>query len=208
MIKVKICGITNLEDALMALEAGADMLGFIFAASPRQINLDRAREIIPKLPPGTRTVGVFVDSEIETVRSVAHILQLHRVQLHGAEPPEYCQALGPGRVIKAFRVRDETVLDIIPAYEVDALLLDSYDPSKAGGTGRTFNWDIARDAGKYGKIILSGGLNPENVKEAIARVEPYGVDVSSGVETAPGKKDPRKVRAFIRAARGVVSPES
>ncbi len=201
VVRVKICGITNLEDALVAIEAGADMLGFVFAASPRQVTPEQALRIIEKLPDKVEKVGVFVNADLEFVKQTMDVCRLDQAQLHGNETPEYCAAIGVSKVVKAFRVQDASVLDAMKSCKASAYLLDAYDPARAGGTGRTFDWDIARKAGKYGKIVLSGGLNPDNVKEAVATVNPYGVDVSSGVEATPGKKDPAKVKAFIAAAR-------
>lgn len=201
MVKIKICGITNLEDAIAAIEAGADMLGFVFAASPRQVTPEKALEIIEKLPAKIEKVGVFVNADPEFVKRTMKGCRLDKAQLHGSETPEYCAGIGISKVIKAFRVRDASVLDAMRSCNAGAFLLDAYDPARAGGTGHTFDWDIARQAGKYGKIVLSGGLNPDNVKKAVATVNPYGVDVSSGVEATPGKKDPAKVKAFIAAAR-------
>ncbi len=202
MVKVKICGITNLQDALVAVEAGADMLGFVFAPSPRMVSPEQVKEIISGLSFPVTKVGVFVDNDLEFVRKTMSECSLDSLQFHGTESPEYCTSF-PSGVIKAFRVRDESILDMLPLYQVDAFLLDSYDPEKAGGTGRTFNWSIARDARKYGNIILSGGLTPENVAQAITQVEPHAVDVSSGVEVTPGKKDPGKIMAFIQAVRSL-----
>lgn len=201
MVKVKICGITNLEDALVAVAAGADMLGFIFAPSPRRVTPDQVCEIISRLPDSVKKIGVFVDDDADFVKATMARCHLDRVQLHGDESPEYCAGFSVDRVVKGFRVRDASVLELIPRYKAAAYLLDAYHPSKAGGTGHTFDWDIAKAAKKYGNIILSGGLNPDNVARAIAAVEPHAVDVSSGVELRPGKKDPEKVKAFIRAAK-------
>ena len=201
MVRVKVCGITNLEDALAAVSLGAYALGFVFAPSPRQITPDKAAEIIAQLPPFVSRVGVFVDSPLEQVQETIAIAGLSMVQLHGSEDAEYCQALSP-RVIKAFRVRSDSILRELPRYKVSAYLLDSYDAALKGGTGKTFDWSIAKAASKLGCIILSGGLNPDNVRQAIEQVEPYAVDVSSGVEVSPGKKDHDKLRAFIEAAKG------
>ena len=201
MVRVKVCGITNLEDALAAVNLGAYALGFVFAPSPRQITPDKAAEIIAQLPPFVSRVGVFVDSPLEQVQETIAIAGLSMVQLHGSEDAEYCQALSP-RVIKAFRVRSDSILRELPRYKVSAYLLDSYDAALKGGTGKTFDWSIAKAASKLGFIILSGGLNPDNVRQAIEQVEPYAVDVSSGVEVSPGKKDHDKLRAFMEAAKG------
>ena len=200
MVKVKICGITNSEDALAAVRWGADALGFVFAPSPRQVTMEQVIHIVAELPPFVCKVGVFVDSGLQRIQEAISACGLDLVQLHGSESPDLCQALFP-RVIKSFGVKDESVLALLPQYRVSAYLLDSYDATLKGGTGQSFNWDIAREAARYGSIILSGGLTPENVEQAIALVQPYAVDVSSGVESQPGKKDHHKLRAFIETAK-------
>jgi phosphoribosylanthranilate isomerase len=202
MVRVKICGITSVEDALVAVAAGADALGFVFhPPSPRYVTPERAGEIIAALPPFVQTVGLFVNAPLSEVNEVADRCGLDLVQLHGDETPQYCAAVRR-RVLKAFRVKDLTSLEPIPEYRCAAYLLDAWSPDSYGGTGRTFNWELAREAKRFGAIVLAGGLTPENVAEAIAQVAPYGVDVSGGVEAAPGRKDPDKVRAFIRRAKG------
>jgi phosphoribosylanthranilate isomerase len=203
MVRVKICGITNLEDALLAANLGADALGFIFyPPSPRSVAPDAARAIIAQLPPLVTTVGVFVDEEAATVKELAAQVGLDWLQLHGKETPEYCRGLGR-RIIKVFRIRDENSLADLAAYRgvVQALLLDTYKKGQVGGTGETFDWDLARQAKKYGPIILAGGLTPENVAQAISVAQPQAVDVASGVEAAPGKKDPEKLQAFFGRVR-------
>ncbi len=201
MVKVKICGITNLEDALMAVEAGADALGFVFfQGSSRYISPDEAADVIRRLPPFVQTVGLFVNEEAATVNLLADRCGLDVVQLHGDESPDYCAEIRR-RIIKAFRVKDSASLDTLPQYRVAACLLDTWSPAAYGGTGTTFNWDIAARAAASQRIILAGGLTPENVAAAIDAVSPYAVDVSSGVESAPGKKDAGLTRAFIDAAR-------
>lgn len=202
MIKVKICGITNLEDGLMAVEAGADALGFVFfQGSSRNISPEQAADIIRQLPPFVQTVGLFVNEDLATVNAIADRCGLDVVQLHGEESPDYC-AGGKRRVIKAFRVKDDSVLDEMSHYHVAACLLDAWSPAARGGTGTTFNWDIAaRATATSSTIILAGGLTPENVAGAIAAVKPYAVDVSSGVESAPGKKDAGMVNRFIRSCK-------
>jgi len=201
MIRVKICGITNLEDAIMAVEAGADALGFVFfRGSPRFISPEQAAAVIRHLPPFVQTVGLFVNEEPDTVNSIAERCGLDLVQLHGEETPDYCGAIRR-RVIKAFRVKDASSLDDLPNYRVAAPLLDAWSPAAHGGTGTTFNWEIAARAAASRSIILAGGLTPENVAGAIAAVRPYAVDVSSGVESGPGKKDAARVRAFVCAVR-------
>lgn len=182
---IKICGIINLEDALAAVELGADALGFVFAPSPRQITLDKAKEIIEKLPPFVTAVGVFMDEKPGWVMRVAAQCQLDWVQLHGDEPPQYCDELGL-KIIKVFKK------EIKPGYNVSGIMIDTKEK----------DWELAIEAKKYGRpVILAGGLTPENVSEAIKRVMPYAVDVSSGVESSPGKKDYEKMKRFIDAAR-------
>ncbi len=201
MTRVKVCGITNLEDAWTATEAGADALGFVFVSNtPRYIEPDHAWTIIRQLPPFIITTGLFVDSDSAQIQNVATNCRLDAIQLHGNEPPELCHSLDL-RVIKAFRVKGNETLDILPKFQVDAYLLDTYVKGKMGGTGETFDWDLACRAKRYGQIILAGGLNPSNVSTAISQVKPYAVDVSSGVEAEAGRKDPEKVRDFIRAVR-------
>jgi phosphoribosylanthranilate isomerase len=202
MVKVKICGITSLEDALTSIEAGADALGFVFhSRSPRHIFPEQAAGIIRTLPPFVQTVGLFVNEDLSIVNSIADRCGLDIVQLHGEESPEYCTSVRR-RVIKAFRVKDSSILESLAQYQVSGCLLDAWSPSAHGGTGQACNWDIAEEAVKRGiRIILAGGLAPENVAEGIRQVRPYGVDVSSGVECSPGRKDADKVRMFIRQAR-------
>jgi phosphoribosylanthranilate isomerase len=202
MTRVKICGITNLEDALFAADAGADALGFIFyAQSPRFIAPDRAREIVLRLPPFVAKVGVFVNEELGRVKEIMAHCHLDYAQLHGDEPPEQVVALAP-RAIKAVRVRSAADIERLAQYQAVAYLLDAYHPTKPGGTGETWDWELATAAKQYGPIILAGGLTPDNVADAIERVHPYAVDVSSGVEAATGIKDHQKVRRFIMAAKG------
>ncbi len=201
MIRIKICGITNLEDALLAADLGAHALGFIFyPKSPRKVAPEAAREIIRRLPPFVVSVGVFVDEDAAMVRDLAASLGLDWVQLHGQESPDYCRSLGR-RVIKGCRVQDESSLAGLAPYQgaVQAFLLDTYKKGQAGGTGESFDWRLAREARKYGPIILAGGLTPENIGRAISEAQPQAVDVASGVEAAPGKKDPEKLRAFFAA---------
>ena len=201
-VRVKICGITSLEDALVAIVAGADALGFIFFdQSPRYIKPAKAAAIIEKLPPFVTKVGVFVNALIPALLDVANQTRIDALQLHGDEPPQHC-ASSPGQVIKAFRVKDESSLAALRSYDVAAFLLDSYVAGQLGGTGEKFNWDLAVEAKQFGKpIVLAGGLTPENIGDAVAKVSPYGVDVSSGVELSPGRKDHDKVRRFISRAK-------
>jgi phosphoribosylanthranilate isomerase len=202
-IRVKICGITNLDDALAAVNAGADALGFIFhESSPRYVPVNVAAEIVCALPPFVATVGVFVNAAEGVVRKTVAECGLDTVQFHGDETPDFCRRFSPLKVYKAFRVHNRESLHPLPGYLTDAWLLDGFVADKPGGTGTRFNWDLALEAKKLGRpIILAGGLKPENVADAVRQVQPYAVDVSSGVESAPGKKDPWKVRDFIAAAR-------
>ncbi|MDI6854882.1 MAG: phosphoribosylanthranilate isomerase [Deltaproteobacteria bacterium] len=205
MVRVKICGITNSGDAFLAAELGAHALGFNFyKKSPRYVTPDRARHIIGQLPPFVATVGVFVDEDAAAVREIASLAGLDWVQLHGRESPGYCRSLGR-RVIKGFRVKGEEIYAQLTAYQgaAQAFLLDAYKPGTPGGTGETFDWEIARQAGKCGPIILAGGLTPHNVAGAIRIARPAAVDTASGVEVAPGKKDPEKLRAFFEAVKSI-----
>jgi len=198
---VKICGITNPEDALAAIALGADALGFVFyTRSPRRVTPEQAAAIVSRLPPFIAKVGVFVDEKLERVQEIMNLCSLDYAQLHGSESPEYCQKLGH-RAIKAFRVNDESILEQLSDYKVVAILLDSYNPDMFGGTGRAFNWEIAARAARSNCVILSGGLTPQNVAQAIKIVKPYAVDVSSGVEASQGKKDHAKLKAFIQTVR-------
>lgn len=201
MCKVKICGITNLEDALIACEYGADALGFIFyKKSPRFIDPEQAKEIVKGLPPFITTVGVFVDEELYKINEIVEKIGLNVVQLHGNESPEFCKGI-ERKVIKAVRIGKGQMVKIpLQKYSVSAYLLDTYQEGIPGGTGETFNWEIAKEAKRFGKIILAGGLTPQNVAEAVRIVMPYGVDVSSGVEEVPGKKDSKKIKDFIERA--------
>jgi phosphoribosylanthranilate isomerase len=202
-VKVKICGLTTLADARLAAEAGADALGFVFyEPSPRYLSPEAASLIIGQLPASLVAVGVFVDAPPELVFSAMRQCRLGLLQFHGDEPPDYCLQFGL-MSMKAFRIQGPDPLRRLADYPTDAWLLDACAPDKPGGTGQTFDWDLALEAGKLGRpIFLAGGLTPENVAEAVRRAQPYAVDVSTGVETAPGKKDPDKVRAFIQAAKG------
>jgi len=200
MVKVKICGITNEEDALLAVKLGADALGFIFAPSPRRITPQEAKRIIDILPPFIDRVGVFVNEEISRVKGIAQFCSLTTLQFHGDESPWYCSQF-PQKVIKSFSVRNEIPQRIFE-YRVDAYLLDTFCEKKRGGTGRAFNWEIARKVVELNfPLILSGGLTPHNVKDAVKKVRPYAVDVGSGVEDYPGKKSKEKLREFIQNAK-------
>ncbi len=200
--KVKICGLTNLADVRAAVEAGADALGFIFAErSPRFIGVPEAAELIRALPPFVAKVGVFVNASEDQIRQTIAACGLDTVQLHGDETPEFCQRFAV-KTIKAFRIRDSASLASLSAYGTSALLLDTYAPHQSGGTGSRFDWNLAVEAKKLGRpIILAGGLTPDNVAAAVQQVHPYAVDVSSGVELSPGRKDTQKIRHFIAAVR-------
>lgn len=203
MIKVKICGITNKEDALYAAGCGANALGFIFyEKSPRYIEPDDAKTIIAALPPFVTTVGVFVNKDFNDIRDITLLTGVTVVQLHGDESPSYCN-LVEGKLIKAIRVKNDSSIEGLKKYDVDVFLLDSFDKNSFGGSGLTFDWKLAEKAKQYGKIILAGGLTPDNVEEAVKKVVPYGVDVNSGVEKKPGIKNKNKVKEFIIRSKAV-----
>ncbi len=198
-LKVKICGITETEDAIRAVNLGADALGFIFAPSPRQITMKKARRIINAIPPFVKTVGVFVNEETAAIREHINYCGLDLVQLHGDESPGFCRELMP-YTIKVFRIKDDSGLQMCEDYQanVRALLLDTYAKDKVGGTGKTFDWQLAVNIKETGiPVILSGGLDPSNIEEAIRVVRPYAVDVNSGVEEHPGKKSYVLMKALI-----------
>lgn len=204
MVKVKICGITNLDDAMAAADFGADALGFVFfKKSPRYISPANAKKIIKKLPPFISTVGVFVNEDKNTIKKTVSQAGIDIIQLHGEEPPGACNLSKP--VIKAIRVKSLENLDLVSKYrdKVSAFLLDTYTPDVFGGTGQIFNWDIAVEAKQFGRIILAGGLTPANTEKAIRWVHPYAVDVSSGVEAEKGKKDHRKMKLFTERAKRI-----
>ncbi|MEW6423922.1 MAG: phosphoribosylanthranilate isomerase [Bacillota bacterium] len=201
MVWVKICGIQDVETALFAARAGADALGFVFAASPRRVTPAQVRTIGQALPPAVMKIGVFVDAPLEQLQEIVYFCRLDAVQLHGSESPEYCRRTG-APVIKAFRVGKGNFLPVLNNYDVTAVLLDTYVPGSAGGTGQCFDWRITRELRSDKRIILAGGLNPQNVREAIRTALPYGVDASSGVET-DGRKDKEKIREFIKKAKEV-----
>ena len=200
-VKIKICGMTQLKDALFAIEQGADAVGFIFyKKSPRSTTMKTVRDIILKLPPLAGTVGVFVDETVERVNKVADYCGLDMVQLHGDESPAFCRKIHR-RVIKAFRVKDFQSLKKLQKYSVSGFLLDTFSDNLHGGTGKTFDWNLVLPAKKIGPVILAGGLTPSNIRQAVSQARPYGVDVCSGVEKSPGVKDPEKVRAFLTNIR-------
>jgi phosphoribosylanthranilate isomerase len=202
--RVKVCGITRVEDAMLAADLGAAAIGFVFwPKSPRVISVETARAIAATVPPWVVCVGVFVDQDAEYVRETARDVPLGAIQLHGNEPPAYAATLMQP-VLKALPVHagfDARALDELPP--AITVLLDAHDPERRGGTGATIDWQIAKAAAMRRPIVLSGGLNPDNVAAAIDTVHPYAVDVSSGVELAPGVKDPDKMRAFFRAVGAV-----
>jgi phosphoribosylanthranilate isomerase len=216
MTKIKICGITNVQDAQLAIEAGADLLGFVFyPKSPRFVKPGRVREIVTQLraqisAANIHMVGVFVDETPAYVAKTLDSCALDFAQLHGAEPPEMVAHLmerAPG-VVKAFRVRNEASLAEMERFQATAYLLDAFVPGQPGGTGHRFDWSLAAQAKAHGPIILAGGLTPDNVAQAIRAARPWGVDVSSGVEALPGRKDPTKVRRFIAAAKNTRTEET
>jgi len=199
VVRIKICGIGSPAAAVVAAEAGADAIGLVFAPGRRQVTVDQARAIAAALPPFVTKVGVFVDEDPARIREVAASVPLDLVQLHGSESPRYCLALGLP-VIKAIRMREGTSAAALHGYRVAGFLLDSFQPDLAGGTGKSFPWELAAGLRAPAPLILAGGLSPENVEQALEIVRPYGVDVSSGVET-DGRKDPAKIREFIARVR-------
>ena len=206
MIKIKICGITNLDDALAAANLGADALGFNFSKkSPRYIEPAKAADIISQLPPIITSIGVFVNEREDKIREIQGLTCIQTIQLHGDESPEFCQQFGE-RVIKAFQIKDKESIKHMGHYHVGAFLLDSYNEGQRGGTGTTFDWHLAVVAKTFGRVILAGGLTPENAAEAVKLVQPYGVDVASGVEREPGVKDHAKLKKFITEVRRASRP--
>lgn len=204
---LKICGITNLEDAQMAAQLGADALGFIFAESPRQVKPQTVKEIIAKLPTHVMKVGVFVNEKNDKVAQLAEYCNLTAIQLHGEERPEDCLALDKYQIIKAFRVKEGLKEEIKPFLKmkcIDKILLDTYVPKKRGGTGKTFAWETVREI-NWGDVpvIIAGGLTPDNVLEAISIARPFGIDVCSGVEKEPGKKEFTKLQNLMEKMRGI-----
>jgi len=205
MIAVKICGITNDEDARVAVEAGADALGFImYRKSPRYVDAATAKRIIATLPPFIVPVGVFVNEEAKVVRDLMDNCGFGLAQLHGDEPATYCQDLGRP-AMKALRLKDRGTFLALAEFHgranVRGYVIDAFSDQAYGGTGQTVDWSLAAEVARSSPVLLAGGLTPDNVAEAIRQVRPYGVDVSSGVEASPGKKDHAKVRAFIRSAK-------
>jgi phosphoribosylanthranilate isomerase len=203
MTKIKICGITNEEDALLASRLGADMLGFVFyPKSKRYVTPEKVSDITKKLPPYVAKVGVFVNEKRDSALEIARLAKIDILQFHGDETPEYCGPfIGDFKIIKAFRLEAKEDLDRINDYNVDFYLLDTYAPDTAGGTGKTFDWSIIKDFEFSKPVILSGGLTSDNVEDAIRKTAPYGVDVSSGLEMSPGKKDAGKMKRFMKNVR-------
>jgi len=201
--RIKICGITRVEDALAAVRLGADALGFIFVpASPRYITPIKAAEIIKRLPPFVSKVGVFVNEDHSVALDSSRAAGVDVAQLHGDEPPEYCAGF-PMPVIKVFSVGADFDPSVMMRYDVAGYLLDTWDPKRRGGSGNTFDWSIAAKAcDMHDTVILSGGLNPSNVREAVEAVHPYAVDLNSGVEVSPGVKDHDKIKAAVSAVKG------
>jgi phosphoribosylanthranilate isomerase len=204
-MKVKVCGITSYEDAAMVLDQDVDALGFnFFPRSPRYINPLEARSIIERLPPFINSVGLFVNvQEPDEVSEIARVSGIQVLQLHGDESPEYCRRLCGWPLIKALRIGKDRIEENLKAYPVQAFLLDSKDDILFGGTGKSFDWKRALEVKKIRPVILAGGLRPDNVGEAIRTVMPYAVDVCSGVESTPGKKDGKKLEEFMNEVRNV-----
>ncbi len=204
MVKVKVCGITNPPDARVAAGAGAEAIGLVFAESPRRVSVEQAQEIAAALPRGVLKVGVFVDAEPEEVLRIAGEVGLDLAQLHGDEAPETVAEIRAGGLgtIKALRVRNAEALAAVERYEADLFLLDAWSAKARGGTGERFDWELAKTLKGRDNILVSGGLTPENVREAIEFFEPYGVDASSSLEERPGKKNDERVRRFVSAAKG------
>ena len=202
-VTVKICGITSVEDAQAVEHAGADAVGLMFyEGSPRHVALEQAKAIVDSLSNSVVRVGVFVNSDESFVRQAMEVCTLNILQFHGDETPEYC-ALFEVMTLKVIRVSGESSLKEMERYSTDGFLLDAFSDDALGGTGKTFNWELAKKATeKEHPIFLAGGLTSENVAEAVKAVRPFAVDVSSGVESEPGKKDAAKVRAFVAAAKG------
>lgn len=203
MVKTKICGITNLEDARNSCDAGCDALGFVFyKKSPRYIAPEKARRIIKRLPQQIIKIGVFVNAKEESIRRIAKLCGLNMLQFHGSESPEFCAKFKGYKIIKAFRIKGRLNLKNVLKYKVLAYLFDTFVKSKAGGTGKSFDWKLIRHVGRIKRpIFLSGGLNAANVRGAIKAVHPNWVDVSSSVEMRPGKKDRVKVKKIIQAVK-------
>lgn len=196
---IKFCGITNIDNALYAAELNAWAVGFVFAKSPRKVLEDTVKEIVGRLPPYISRVGVFVNEDVKNIEKITKSCKLDMAQLHGDESPEFCNEVKKfTKVIKAFRIKDEESLKTLKDYDVTLYLLDTYHLHLRGGGGKVFNWDLAVKAKEFGKdIILAGGLTPENIVQAVEKVKPYAVDISTGVEKSPGKKDKKLMKELI-----------
>lgn len=207
MTLVKICGITNLDDALAAVDAGADALGFNFyQRSPRYLAPERARAIIDHLPTNVLTVGVFVNEELAAIQESASTAGISALQLHGNESPEYCEALKGRYLIKVFRAGGEFKPEVVLDYDVEAIMLDAFDKKTFGGTGKLTNWSIARTTRElFPQLFLAGGLSADNVGDAIEQVNPYAVDACSALEREPGLKDHQRVRDFVASVRAATA---
>ena len=205
-VTVKICGITSEVDAQAAVDAGADAIGFMFYEdSPRFVTIEQAKTISAALPPHIMRVGVFVNADEAFINRALNECLLNILQFHGDETPEDCGRF-PIMTLKAFRVQGPETLEVMESYSTSGFLLDAYSKDALGGTGETFNWDLAVQAQKFRRpIFLGGGLTPGNGAESVQKVEPFAVDVSSGVESEPGKKDAVKMKAFVESAKGALS---
>jgi len=204
MVEIKICGITNISDALIAAECGADALGFIFyPKSQRCVEPAKAKEIIQKLPREMSKVGVFVNHEVEEVREIAQFCGLDFIQLHGDETPEYCAQFPMSSLIKGVSCQTEEEVQELRSYPVATILIDARDSRRYGGTGKISDWRLAIMVKETHPLILAGGLNKENIRQAIETVTPQAVDINSGVEISPGKKDPRKITEIVRMVREI-----
>lgn len=202
--KIKICGMTREADVQYAAALGVDAVGFVFAESPRSVAPDVVCRLSRSIPPFVNIVGVFVDAEPDRIRRIASTCRLDWIQLHGQESPVYCRDLGL-HVLKVIRVKNRDSIRAMKPYKgfVDGFVLDTYVKGQKGGTGKTFEWALAREAKAYGPVIVAGGLTPDDVQETVRQAEPYGVDVSSGVESAPGIKDHDRMRRFVEQVRAV-----
>jgi len=208
--RVKVCGITELDDARLAVDLGAWAIGLIFAPSPRQVDVADAERIGRELSRKVEVVGVFVNAPLDEVAAMADVAHLTAVQLHGDEGPAYAREVARrtgAKVIKAIQAKDTAAVRRLTAFHTDFHMLDTYRPGQRGGTGETFEWDYVRHHTRHVPLILSGGLNPDNVAEAIAATHPFAVDSASGTEASPGKKDPAKVEALFRAVQQVDGAE-
>ncbi len=204
MVDIKICGVTNISDARLAVECGVDALGFIFyPKSQRYVEPAKAKEIIGELHHETMSVGVFVNHEVQEVKEIAQLCGLDLIQLHGDESPQYCAQFPASSLIKAVSCRTEEEVHELRNYSVGAILMDARDPERYGGTGKNSDWRLAIRVKETHPLILAGGLNKKNIRKAIETVRPQAVDINSGVEISPGKKDPRKVREIVTIVREI-----